>query len=259
MDRKFLLEDRLFFYALILSLALHGLLIMALPGFKLIEKFEFSEWLEVNLLVLPEFQISAIQESTSLEEFSSETEQGQQAGESLVLSSPPLWLPERMNPIISETIPMRLTIPSDHLPDVAGPGSDMTSIGLDLESVDVAHHSLKSSGLAPPDIPWKPSSSSASIDTDNEYIDMQVSGEVANRKVIFRPPVPRPIIPVSGVVNLKFWVEPDGTIGKIVPLIRADPELERIAMEYIEKWRFESVSESIGVQTGTIPVRIRLH
>ena len=44
-----------------------------------------------------------------------------------------------------------------------------------------------------------------------------------------------------------------------MPLIRADPELERIAMEYIEKWRFESVSESIGVQTGTIPVRIRLH
>lgn len=259
MDRKILLEDRLFVYAFFLSLAFHGLLLSILPGFKLIEKIEFSEWLDVDLLVLPEFQTAVFPEAVSAESVESDAKT-EHTGDSLVFPSPPLWLPERMNPIVSDAIPMRLTIPSDRLPDIAGMGFDTsTGMGIDLEPIDAAIQTLKPSGDSPPEIPWKPAQSTLSVDTDIENIDMQISGEVANRKVIFRPPVPRPVIPVSGVINLKFWVEPDGTIGKIVPITRTDPELERIAMEYIEKWRFETVSDNIGVQTGTIPIRIRLH
>jgi hypothetical protein len=258
MYRKTLLEDRLYFSAFVVSLAIHGILLLTLPGLRLLEKVDISEWLEVDLLVSPEIHMPPQLETTASEPVQG-GDAGKQAGESPVFPSPPLWLPERMNPVAEEHIPMRLTIPSDHLPDITGPGSTLPGIGIDPEDVEIPADSLKTIGNAPPEIPWKPAQPALASEPDGDGIDMQISGEVANRKVIFRPPLPRPVTPVSGVINLKFWVEPDGTIGKIVPITRTEPELERIAMEYIEKWRFEAVQADVGVQTGTIPIRITIN
>lgn len=258
MYRKTLLEDRLYFSAFVMSLAIHGILVLTLPGLKLLEKVDISEWLEVDLLVSPDIQ-SPPQLETAASEPVQGGDVGEQAGESPVFPSPPLWLPERMNPVAEDPVPMRLTIPTDHLPDIAGPGSTLPGTGIDPDYVDIPADSLKPIGNAPPEIPWKPAQPATASQPDDSRTEMQISGEVANRKVIFRPPLPRPVAPVSGMINLKFWVEPDGTIGKIVPITRTDPELERIAMEYIEKWRFEAVQDDVGIQTGTIPIRIKIH
>ncbi|MBI9072237.1 MAG: TonB family protein [Melioribacteraceae bacterium] len=42
-------------------------------------------------------------------------------------------------------------------------------------------------------------------------------------------------------VKLRFNIKPDGTVGSILPLIKADTRLEMAAMDALKKWRFEPI------------------
>ena len=43
-------------------------------------------------------------------------------------------------------------------------------------------------------------------------------------------------------IRLKFSIMPDGTVGKIIPLIKADTKLESAAINSLRQWRFEPLS-----------------
>ena len=43
-------------------------------------------------------------------------------------------------------------------------------------------------------------------------------------------------------IRLKFSIMPDGTVGKIIPLIKADTRLESAAINSLRQWRFEPLS-----------------
>ncbi len=62
-------------------------------------------------------------------------------------------------------------------------------------------------------------------------------------------------------VKLKFTILPDGTVGRIIPLIKADTRLEMAAINSLRKWRFEPLPETQNqaVQTAVIvfPFRLR--
>ncbi len=45
-------------------------------------------------------------------------------------------------------------------------------------------------------------------------------------------------------VKLKFSILSDGTVGKIIPLIKADTRLELVAINSLRQWRFEPLPES---------------
>ena len=45
-------------------------------------------------------------------------------------------------------------------------------------------------------------------------------------------------------VKLKFSILSDGTVGKILPLIKADTRLEQAAINSLRQWRFEPLPES---------------
>ena len=45
-------------------------------------------------------------------------------------------------------------------------------------------------------------------------------------------------------VKLKFTILPDGTVGKILPLIKADTRLELAAINSLRQWRFEPLPEN---------------
>lgn len=45
-------------------------------------------------------------------------------------------------------------------------------------------------------------------------------------------------------IRLKFTILPDGTVGKILPLIKADTRLENTAINSLRQWRFEPLSPS---------------
>jgi outer membrane biosynthesis protein TonB len=43
-------------------------------------------------------------------------------------------------------------------------------------------------------------------------------------------------------IRLKFTILPDGTVGSILPLTKADARLESTAITYLRQWRFEPLS-----------------
>lgn len=45
-------------------------------------------------------------------------------------------------------------------------------------------------------------------------------------------------------VKLRFSILPDGTVGRIFPLIKADTRLENAAINSLKQWRFEPLPES---------------
>ncbi len=62
-------------------------------------------------------------------------------------------------------------------------------------------------------------------------------------------------------VKLKFTIMPDGTVGKIFPLIKADVKLEMAAINSLRQWRFEplpqntkQIEQSVVI---TFPYRLR--
>lgn len=45
-------------------------------------------------------------------------------------------------------------------------------------------------------------------------------------------------------IKLQFTILPDGTIGTIIPKIKADTQLENAAINSLRQWRFEALDES---------------
>ncbi|MBN2381531.1 hypothetical protein JXQ70_01485 [bacterium] len=85
----------------------------------------------------------------------------------------------------------------------------------------------------------------------------QIEGPVASRMVIFKPTLPTVSLETSMVITLKFWVFPDGTVGKIIPEKKANAELEQIAMNYLKQWRFTALPREVRQeeQWGVISIK----
>lgn len=64
-------------------------------------------------------------------------------------------------------------------------------------------------------------------------------------------------VKISGTIKLKFYVHPDGTVGKIIPIQKADPRLERAAMEALKRWRFNPIKGNT-IMVGIIPLTFKL-
>lgn len=92
-----------------------------------------------------------------------------------------------------------------------------------------------------------------------EPIYEKIKGPVAKRRrVVYKPPLPTDS-EAEGEIELKFWVLPDGTVGRIVALKRGNPQLEDEAIRYLKKWKFNSLSNKTEKEEwGIIPLRFIL-
>ncbi len=83
-------------------------------------------------------------------------------------------------------------------------------------------------------------------------------GGGGNRTVLSKhiPKFPRGV-KTSAQITLRFEVLPDGTVSKIIPLQKADPELEKAAIEALRKWRFNPLNNDV-VMIGIIPMTFML-
>lgn len=61
-------------------------------------------------------------------------------------------------------------------------------------------------------------------------------------------------------IRLKFSILPDGTVGTIIPLTKADTRLENTAINSLKQWRFEPLdpTQKQGEQTAVIVFPYRL-
>ena len=83
-------------------------------------------------------------------------------------------------------------------------------------------------------------------------------GGGGNRVVLTKKKPPFPPGAQPAVIRIQFRVRPDGTVGRMVPLQKADPRLEQAAMEALRLWKFNPVPGA-SEMTGVIPFQFTLN
>jgi TonB family protein len=93
-----------------------------------------------------------------------------------------------------------------------------------------------------------------------ENLRLGMKGPLLTRKILERPSPPQVKMKVEAEIELTIWVLPHGTVDRVVPSIKGDTELERIAIQYLKQWRFVPLpKEQPQVeQWGTLPIRFKL-
>ena len=84
-------------------------------------------------------------------------------------------------------------------------------------------------------------------------------GGGGNRTVLVKKvPAFPPGVDKSARIKIRFTVLPDGTVSRMVPLQKADPRLEKAAMDALRQWRFNPLDDKDLVMVGVIPLTFRL-
>jgi TonB family protein len=93
-----------------------------------------------------------------------------------------------------------------------------------------------------------------------ENLRLGIKGPLVSRKILENPKPPRVKLKVEAEIELTFWVLPSGAVDRVIPSIKGDTELERIAIQYLKQWRFAPLPKDQPQveQWGTIPIKFRL-
>jgi hypothetical protein len=93
-----------------------------------------------------------------------------------------------------------------------------------------------------------------------ENLQLGIKGPLATRRILERPNLPQVKVKVEAEIELTFWVLPNGVVDRAIPSLKGDTELERIAIQYLKQWRFDSLpkDEPQVEEWGIIPIKFRL-
>jgi TonB family protein len=93
-----------------------------------------------------------------------------------------------------------------------------------------------------------------------ENILLGIKGPLSTRKILERPSIPAVEVKVEAEVELTLYVLPNGIVDRVIPTVKGDSELERIAIQYLRQWRFAPLPKDQPQveQWGTIPIKFRL-
>ncbi len=88
--------------------------------------------------------------------------------------------------------------------------------------------------------------------------DLQWDGDL-NRNPVSQP-LPTNQTNEEAVITIRFEVNPDGSLGRVMPMKKMNPELEREVMRTLRSWRFSPLPSGVPreVQWGTITFRFVL-
>jgi TonB family protein len=89
------------------------------------------------------------------------------------------------------------------------------------------------------------------------YPTAHIKGPAAERRVIFQPPPPSTTVESETEIELRFWILPNGTVSRVIPMKKSDPRLEALAINYLRNWRFNPLptdAEPVE-QWGVIPFK----
>jgi hypothetical protein len=114
--------------------------------------------------------------------------------------------------------------------------------------------------LAPParrDIaPTRP----ATIALPSPQVTSLIKGPASERQVIFQPPPPNVTVETESEIELRFWILPNGAVGRVVPVQKSNSRLEALAINYLRHWRFTPLASDASQeeQWGIIPFKFRI-
>ena len=83
-------------------------------------------------------------------------------------------------------------------------------------------------------------------------------GPVSARRVVFWPSREKINISTPGNVRIKFWVQPDGAVARLIFEQKLDASLDDYSARFVRGLRFEPLPEGKDyVEWGTIPLAFR--
>lgn len=93
-----------------------------------------------------------------------------------------------------------------------------------------------------------------------ENILLGIKGPLVARKIVERPNAPHVRVKTEAEIELTFWVLPNGVVDRVIPKVKGDAELEKIAIQYLKKWRFAPLStyQPQVEQWGTIQIKFKI-
>jgi TonB family protein len=93
-----------------------------------------------------------------------------------------------------------------------------------------------------------------------ENLRLGMKGPLVSRRILERPNPPQVKVKVEAEIELTLWVLSSGIVDRVVPSVKGDTELERIAIQYLKQWRFAPLTKDQpqAEQWGTIPIKFRL-
>jgi Gram-negative bacterial TonB protein C-terminal len=114
--------------------------------------------------------------------------------------------------------------------------------------------------LAPParreTAPTRP----ATLTLPSSQVTSLIKGPASERQVIFQPPPPSVTVESESEIELRFWILPNGAVGRVVPVKKSDPRLEALVINYLRHWRFTPLPLDTlqDEQWGIIPFKFRI-
>ncbi len=93
-----------------------------------------------------------------------------------------------------------------------------------------------------------------------ENLLLGIKGPLVTRKILERPALHQVKVKVEAEIELTLYVLPNGIVDRVLPSLKGDAELERIAIQYLKQWRFVPLpkDQSQVEQWGTIPIKFKL-
>lgn len=96
------------------------------------------------------------------------------------------------------------------------------------------------------------------IGTDDEKTspyELKWEGDIERAPMV--QPLPTNNANTEAVITVRFEVQPNGTVGRIIPLRKMNPELETEVMKTLRTWRFSRLPSGVPQQAqwGTITFR----
>ena len=87
-----------------------------------------------------------------------------------------------------------------------------------------------------------------------------IKGPASERQVIFQPPPPSVTVESESEIELRFWILPNGAVGRVVPVQKSNSRLEALAINYLRHWRFTPLPSDATQeeQWGIIPFKFRI-
>lgn len=78
----------------------------------------------------------------------------------------------------------------------------------------------------------------------NRRMPYTIEGDASKRRILTQvlPEYP-PGLQREAVVKIRFFVQPDGRIGTMIPVQKGDPQLEALTMKAMRQWRFNALPE----------------
>jgi len=94
----------------------------------------------------------------------------------------------------------------------------------------------------------------------DENLQLGIRGPLVARRILERPSPPQIKVKVEAEIEMTIWVLPNGMVDRVIPALKGDAELERIAIQYLKQWRFAPLpkDQSQSEQWGTIPIKFKL-